>query len=384
MTTIAADDQDLAIFRDTVRRFVAEQIVPRNNEWEASGKTPRSVWRELGDAGLLAVDIPEEWGGAGADVRFSMVVNEEFSRAGCFSLACAMVVHSDICAHYLLNWGTDEQKAKYLPKMISGECVGAIAMTEPDAGSDLQGIRASAVRDGDDWVINGQKTFITNGQNAGVVITVARTDPSVSGSKGTSLFLVDEDTPGFSRGRNLEKIGQHAADTSELFFENVRVRNSDLLGPVNQGFVVLMKELARERLALGVSGVAHSEGALELTKAYISERQAFGQSLAKFQNTRFKMAELATQIAVHRAFVDQCIERLRLKELDATTGSMAKLACSELQCRVMDECLQLFGGYGYMTEYPISRFYVDARVQRIYGGASEIMKEIIGREICGR
>jgi len=187
MTTIAADDQDLAIFRDTVRRFVAEQIVPRNNEWEASGKTPRSVWRELGDAGLLAVDIPEEWGGAGADVRFSMVVNEEFSRAGCFSLACAMVVHSDICAHYLLNWGTDEQKAKYLPKMISGECVGAIAMTEPGAGSDLQGIRASAVRDGDDWVINGQKTFITNGQNAGVVITVARTDPSVSGSTGTSV-----------------------------------------------------------------------------------------------------------------------------------------------------------------------------------------------------
>jgi alkylation response protein AidB-like acyl-CoA dehydrogenase len=384
MTKSLPDTTELEMFRDNVRRYVKEQIAPRHEDWEQGGIIPRDVWRELGEAGLLAVDIPESHGGAGADVAFSMVIHEEMARAGCFALACEMVVHSDIVAHYLLNWGTEEQRRQYLPRLVSGECIGAIAMTEPGAGSDLQSIRANARRDGEAWVINGSKTFITNGQNADLVITAVRTDPAASGSRGTSLFLVDGDAPGFTRGRNLDKIGQHAADTSELFYEDVRVGPGALLGTLNQGFAILMTELPRERLALAVTAVAHAQGALDLTLEYVQQRNAFGQPLARFQNTRFSVAEMATEITVHRYFIEACLAKLRDKKLDTTTASMAKLSCTELQCRVADGCLQLFGGYGYMREYPISRFFVDARVQRIYGGASEIMKEIIGRELCGR
>ena len=292
-----------------------------------------------------------------------------------------MAVHSDIVAHYLLNNGTEEQRQRYLPKMVSGECVGAIAMTEPGAGSDLQGIRTTARRDGEHYVINGSKTFITNGQHCDMVIVVARTNMEASGAKGTSLFIVDCDAPGFQRGRNLEKIGLHASDTSELFFEEVRVPASAMLGELDRGFMVLMNELPRERLALAVGAVAAAEGVLAETVGYVKERQAFGAPLAKLQTTRFKLAEVATDLRVNRAFVNECVELFCAGELDPATASMAKLASTEMQGRVADACLQLHGGYGYMREYGVSRAYVDARVQRIYGGTSEIMKELISRSV---
>jgi len=265
--------------------------------------------------------------------------------------------------------------------MVSGECVGAIAMTEPGAGSDLQAIRASAQADGDGWKINGSKTFITNGQHADLVITAAKTDPGARGSKSISLLLVDADAPGFSRGRNLEKLGQHAADTSELFYTDVRVGPDKLLGELNRGFAVLMNELPRERLVLAIGGAAHARGALDITVAYVKERNVFGQPLAAMQNTRFRLAEMAAEVTVHERFLDSCIASLMRDELDTATASIAKLSCTELQDRVADGCLQLFGGYGYMREYPISRFYADSRVQRIYGGASEVMKELISRDV---
>ena len=265
--------------------------------------------------------------------------------------------------------------------MASGECVGAIAMTEPGAGSDLQGVRTTAKKDGDEWVINGSKTFITNGQHADVVITVARTDPDAPGSRGLSLFLVDASNPGFSRGRNLEKLGLHAADTSELFYEDVRVPGSALLGELNKGFIILMTELPRERLGLAVGAVAAMEGALKMTADYVNERQAFGAPLSKLQNTRFRMADMYSEYRINRAFINECIDSFNQGQLDAATASMAKLTTTEAQCRVVDGCLQLFGGYGYMREYPISRMYADARVQRIYGGSSEIMRELVARSV---
>jgi alkylation response protein AidB-like acyl-CoA dehydrogenase len=311
----------------------------------------------------------------------SMLICEEFIRPGYGSLGGNMSVHSDIVAPYLLNHGTEEQKQHYLPKMVTGECVGAIAMTEPGAGSDLQGVRTTAKKDGDEWVINGSKTFITNGQHCDVVITVARTDPDAPGSRGLSLFLVDTHKPGFSRGRNLEKLGLHAADTSELFFEDVRVPESGLLGELNKGFIILMTELPRERLGLAVGAVAAMEGALEMTADYVNERQAFGAPLSKLQNTRFRVADMQTEYRLNRAFINECIDKFNAGQLDAATASMAKFASTEAQCRVVDGCLQLFGGYGYMKEYPISRAYADARVQRIYGGTSEIMRELIARSV---
>jgi alkylation response protein AidB-like acyl-CoA dehydrogenase len=292
-----------------------------------------------------------------------------------------MAVHSDIVAHYILNNGTEEQKQKYLPKMVTGECVGAVAMTEPGAGSDLQGLRTTAKRDGDDYLINGSKTFITNGQHCDMVIVVARTNLEVSGAKGTTLFLVDTSTPGFQRGRNLEKIGLHASDTSELFFEDVRVPASAILGELDRGFAVLMGELQRERLSLAIGAVAAAEGVLAVTVEYVKERKAFGAPIAELQNTRFKMAEIATDIRIHRSFVEECKRLFMAGELDVATVSMAKLSATEMQGRVADVCLQLHGGYGYMREYGVSRAFVDARVQRIYGGTSEIMKELISRSV---
>lgn len=373
--------EEIRLLRANVKRFVEAEITPHYEQWEKDGLFPRELWNTLGKQGLLCVDIPEVYGGSGADFACSMAIAEEFARANCAAVGGPMTVHSDIVAHYLLNIGSEEQKQRYLPGMVSGDIVGAVAMTEPGAGSDLQGIRTSARRDGDDYVISGAKTFITNGQHCDLVIVVARTNPEVPGSRGTTLFLVDADTPGFARGRNLEKIGLHASDTSELFFEGVRVPASAILGEVDRGFAVLMSELQRERLALGIGAVAAAEGVLEEAVAYVRERKAFGAPLAELQNTRFKLAEVATDIRVHRAFVDDCMRLFMEGELDVATASMAKVATTEMQGRVADTCLQLYGGYGYMREYGVSRAFVDARVQRIYGGTSEIMKELISRSL---
>jgi alkylation response protein AidB-like acyl-CoA dehydrogenase len=373
--------EELELFRENIKRFVEEAIAPHYGQWERDEIVPREIWNRLGEQGLLCVDIPEAYGGIGADFRFSMVITEEFSRANVGGIGGPMAVHSDIVAHYLLNNGSEEQKQKYLPGMVTGQCVGAVAMTEPGAGSDLQGIRTTARRDGDEYVINGSKTFITNGQHCDMVIVVVRTNPEAAGAKGTSLFIVDCDTPGFQRGRNLEKIGLHASDTSELFFENVRVPASALLGELDRGFIVLMNELPRERLALAVGAVAAAEGVLGETVQYVKERQAFGAPIAQLQATRFRLAEVATDLRVNRAFVNECVDLFCAGELDPATASMAKLASTEMQGRVTDACLQLHGGYGYMREYGVARAYVDARVQRIYGGTSEIMKELISRSV---
>ena len=378
---VESDKAELQLFRDNVHRFVQNEIVPHYERWEKEGIVPRKFWNQLGDAGLLCVDTPEAFGGAGATFEFSMVVSQELGLAGCAGLCGSLAVHSDIAAHYILNVGTEQQKNTYLPKMVTGESIGAIAMTEPGAGSDLQGIRTSARQDGDHYVINGSKTFITNGQHCDFVIVVVRTDPNVPGAKGLSLFIVDSSTPGFERGRNLDKIGCHCADTSELYFQDVRVPATAMLGGLNKGFAVLADELQRERISLATMAVTAAEGVLALTVNYVKERKVFGGPLAQLQNTRFKLAEMQTDMRVHKAFVSECRERFAAGTLDVASVSMAKLACTEMQGRVVDGCLQLFGGYGYMSEYPISRAYVDARAQRIYGGASEIMKEIIARDV---
>jgi alkylation response protein AidB-like acyl-CoA dehydrogenase len=373
--------EELELFRENVRRFVEAEVIPDYEQWEKDEIFPRELWNKVGEQGLLCVDIPENYGGFGTDFLFSMVIQEAFARANCGAVGGPMAVHSDIVAHYVLNHGSEEQKQHYLPRMVSGECVGAVAMTEPGAGSDLQGVRTTAKKDGEEYVINGSKTFITNGQHCDMVIVVARTNMDVPGSRGTTLFMVDTTTPGFQRGRNLEKIGLHASDTSEMFFEDVRVPASAILGELDKGFVVLMGELQRERLALAIGGVAAAEGVLAETVEYVKERKAFGAPIAELQNTKFKMAEVATDIRIHRSFVEECKRLFMAGELDAATASMAKVSCTEMQGRVADTCLQLHGGYGFMREYGVSRAYVDARVQRIYGGTSEIMKELISRSV---
>ncbi len=378
------DQEEINLFRDNVRRFVDNELVPHQEQWDRDGIVPRELWNKVGENCLLCVDIPEQYGGVGASFAHSMVIVEEFSRKGISGLGGGMAVHSDIVAHYILNSGSEAQKQQFLPGMVSGELIGAIAMTEPGTGSDLQGIRTTAVKEGDDWVINGSKTFITNGQHCDFVVVVARTNTDVSGSRGTSLVIVESHREGFQKGSKLEKIGLHSADTSELFFDNVRVPAGNVLGPVDSGFLVLMNELQRERLSLSVGAVAAAEGALEQTVNYVKERTAFGKRIADFQNTRFKLAELQTSIRVNKAFVNECMSQFMEGKLDVASVSMAKLSSTEMQGRVVDECLQLFGGYGYMTEYPIARAFVDARVQRIYGGTSEIMKELISRSLLGK
>jgi len=370
----------LSLIRDTCRRF-GQSLQPNFEKWEREGIFPRSVWEEAGEAGLLCADVPEEFGGAGASFRASMAIQEELSRLGLASISVGLTVHSDIVAQYIVKQGTDAQKRQYLPRMASGECIGAILMTEPGTGSDLQGVGTTALEDGDDFIVNGAKTFITNGQHADLGVLVAQTSPEAKGSRGMSLLLVDLHAEGVQRGRNLEKIGLHSADTSELFFEDVRVPKSALLGELHRGFAILMEELARERLSLAVGAIAASRGALDLTIDYVKERKAFGKPIAEFQNTRFELARMETDYQVNRAFVDECVTLFEAGKLDAARASMAKLASTEAQGRIVDGCLQLFGGYGYMTEYPISRAFVDARVQRIYGGTSEIMKELISRSI---
>ncbi len=365
-------------FRTTARRFIDKEIAPYHAQWEKDGVVSREVWRKAGETGLLLTDVPAEYGGGGADFLTTAILTEEMLRG--MHNGPGFRVHSDIVAHYILHYGNEAQKQAWLPRMASGDVVGAIAMTEPGTGSDLQSVRTTAVRDGDDYVISGQKTFITNGQLADLIIVIAKTD-AAAGAKGVSLILVEADRPGFSRGRNLEKIGLKAQDTSELFFDQVRVPITNRLGDEGRGFAYLMQELPRERLLIGMAAVAVTEASLEWTLAYTRDRKVFGKPIADFQNSRFKLAEVKTEVKVARVFLDHCIGLLMAGKLDVPTAAMCKWWLTELQGRVVDTCLQLHGGYGYMSEYPIARAYTDARVQRIYGGTTEIMKEIIGRSL---
>ncbi len=374
-------EEEIVIFEDSVAKFLDEHAPPsRVEKWRKAGIVERAMWREAGEAGFLCLAVPDAYGGAGGDFRHEVVLMEQVARKDVSGFAVSL--HNAIVAPYILHYGSEKQKRKWLPKMASGEFIGAIAMSEPGAGSDLQGIKTSARREGNHYVINGQKTFISNGQLADLVIVVAKTDPA-QGAKGTSLIVVETaQAEGFMRGRNLDKIGMEAQDTSELFFDNVRVPTSHLLGAEEGlGFVQLMQQLPQERLTIGVTGVAVMERALELTIAYVKERKAFGQRLIDFQNTQFKLAECKTEATVARIFVDRLIGLHLEGKLDAATASMAKYWVSDLENKVVDACLQLFGGYGYMNEYPIARMFRDSRVQRIYGGANEIMKVLIARTL---
>jgi acyl-CoA dehydrogenase len=373
-------DADHEAFRAAFRRFVDKEVAPFHSGWEEQGYVDRELWRQAGANGYLCPTLPEAYGGAGVDKLYSVVQMEELARGGFTGVGFGL--HSEIVAPYILYYGTQEQKERYLPKLASGAMVGAIAMSEPAAGSDLQGIRSTALRQADgSYLLNGSKTFITNGWHADLVIVVAKTDPA-AGAKGTSLLLVERGMPGFEKGQRLKKLGLKAQDTSELFFDNVRVPAANLLGGdamVNRGFVCLMEQLPWERLQIAVTAVAAAQAAIDWTVQYVKDRRVFGQPVAAFQNTRYKLAELQTGVQVARVFVDRCLELVLQDRLDTATASMAKYWTSDLQCKVMDECVQLHGGYGYMWEQPITRAYADARVQRIYGGTNEIMKEVISR-----
>ncbi len=384
MSTAAEDTQEeIALFRSQILRFLEQEVIPHYEEWEAAHLMPREMWNTMGEAGLLCVDMPEKYGSAGASFDVCQMIQEEMCRLGLHGLATGYNIHSNIVAPYLLNLANDAQKDRWLPSMVTGDVVAALAMTEPGAGSDLAGMRTTAVREGDHYVMNGSKTFITNGIHANMTIVCAKTDPA-AGAKGISLFLVDASLPGYSTGKKIEKIGQHSSDTAELFFEDMRVPADALLGEEGQGFAYLMRELPRERLGCGVQAIGHAQGALELAAEYVQARRAFGQTLGKFQNTRFKLAEIKTEIELCRALLEKHMVKFAKHEMTVDDAAMLKLACTEMQVRVVNECLQLFGGYGYTDEYPISRFYRDARVQTIYAGSSEIMKEVIARSIVGR
>lgn len=373
---------ELRLLGDNVRRFLEREISPHRERWEQQGRVDREAWRKAGEAGLLCASIPETYGGGGGTFAHELVICEQLGLAGLTGgLGTGNAVHC-IAAHYLLAYGTEEQKQRWLPGMARGELISAVAMTEPGTGSDLQGVRTRAVRDGDVYIINGQKTFISNGQNADIVMVVAKTDPQ-AGARGVSLLIVETaNAQGFRRGRNLDKIGMHAQDTSELFFDDVSVPVGNLLGGVEgEGFTQLMVQLAWERLSCAFNGLIAMERAVELTCDYVKQRQAFGKKLIEFQNTQFKLAEAKTQVVVARTFIDELIVKLLAGKLDPVTAAMAKLWTTETQCRVIDECLQFFGGYGYMTEYPIARLYADARVQKIYAGTNEVMKILISRSL---
>ncbi|WP_370424018.1 acyl-CoA dehydrogenase family protein [Streptomyces sp. QH1-20] len=370
---------DHEAFRETVRAFLTKEVTPHYARWEEDGVVSRDAWLAAGRQGLLGLAVPEEYGGGGEpDFRYSAVLTEEFTRAGVSGLAIGL--HNDIIGPYLTSLATDEQKRRWLPGFCTGETVTAIAMTEPGAGSDLQGIRTAAEDRGDHWVLNGSKTFISNGILADLVIVVAKTTPE-GGAKGLSLIVVERGAEGFERGRNLDKIGQKAQDTAELFFRDVRVPKENLLGELHGAFGHLMTNLAQERMNIAVAGIAAAEHLLEITTAYVKEREAFGRPLAKLQHIRFEIAEMATECAVTRTFLDRCIEDHARGGLDAVHASMAKWWATELQKRVADRCLQLHGGYGYMTEYRVAKAFTDGRIQTIYGGTTEIMKEIIGRSL---
>jgi acyl-CoA dehydrogenase len=371
-------DPEHDLLRDALRRFCEREIVPHHARWEDAGCVPRDLWKKAGDAGFLCMTMPPEYGGGGADFRSSAVLIEELARIGASGPGFSLV--SDIVAPYILHYGSEDQKRTWLPKFASGESIAAIAMTEPGTGSDLAAVTTRAERDGDDWILTGAKTFVTNGAMADVVIVVASTQPGTA-SRGVSLFLVERSAPGFIGGATLKKLGMHAQDTAEFTLDRCRVPASALLGELNRGFKMLMGELAQERVSIAVGAVASAEAALAATIAYTREREAFGKRVLDFQNTRFTLASLKAQIVIARVFVDRCIELLCAGQLDAATAAMAKLETTELQFRTLDACLQLHGGYGYMQEYPIARAWADARVQRIYGGSNEIMREIIGRTL---
>lgn len=366
------------IFRESVRRFMEREMAPHHEEWEEKGEVPRWAWKKAGEMGFLCVAIPEEWGGGGADRRYSIILMEEQSRLNLTGIGFPL--HSDIVAPYLHHYGTTEQRLTWLPKMATGDYIAGIAMTEPGGGSDLKAIRTTAIRDGDEYVISGQKTFITNGQTADIFLVACKTDKD-EGAKGISMIVVEANRPGFERGRRLKKMGTKAQDTSELFFNEVRVPVSNLIGEEGKGFAYMMNELAWERMHVGIQAISCCEAALEWTIEYTKNRKAFGKSIIDFQNSRFTLAEMKTEVQVGRVFLDRCLELVLEGKLDATTAAMVKLWTSEMQGKVLDACLQLHGGYGFMWEYPITRAFADARVQRIYAGTNEIMKELIGRTL---
>jgi long-chain-acyl-CoA dehydrogenase len=374
-------DEEHDLFRASVRRFLQTEVAPRNDEFERAGVMDRAVFAKAGAAGFLGMEVDEAYGGGGvADFRYNLIIGEEVQAAGVNAAGLGITLHNDICLPYFTRLTDDEQKARWLPGICSGELITAVAMTEPGIGSDLASMATTAIRDGEDYVVNGSKTFITNGINADLVITAVKTDPGQR-HKGISLLVLERGMPGFERGRNLEKVGLHAQDTAELFFDDVRVPVANRLGEEGQGFRYLVTNLPQERLSIAITGVAAARVAFEQTLAYAKERRAFGQPIGAFQNSRFRLAEMATEVEVAQAFVDRCVLAHNAGELTAEEAAMAKWWCTELQGRVADTGVQLHGGYGYMAEYPIARAWVDARVTRIYGGTTEVMKEIIGRSL---
>lgn len=377
-TLFTADHES---FRDSVRRFVETELVPHHSDWEDDQIVPREIWRRAGEMGMLCPNVPEEYGGLGADWLYNVVVIEELARAGI--TGPGFMIHSEMCAPYILAWGSEAVKRKWLPKMVSGEVIGALGLTEPGAGSDAKAIQTRAVRDGDHYVINGQKIYISNGQLCDVIVLACKTDPA-AGAKGVSLIVVETDTPGFARGRNLKKIGLKAQDTSELFFAAVRVPVDNRLGAEGAGFSMMMTKLAQERLTQAVRSACVAEQSISWTVDYTRERKAFGKTIGDFQNTQFVLAGLDAETTAARVFTDWCIERFMAGILSPVDAARVKLIVTDLHCKVVDQCLQFFGGYGYMTEYPIARAYIDARITRIAGGAAEVMKQIIGREMFAR
>ncbi|MCY1400334.1 Acyl-CoA dehydrogenase [compost metagenome] len=373
-------DHEHEAFRNTVRRFLAEECTPLHEQWEEDHLVPRQIWERAGALGMLNATTPEAYGGLGLDRRFSMIAVEEVSRAGLSGLN-GFNVH-DICAGYLINFGTEEQKQQWLPKMASGEVISAVAMTEPDTGSDLQAVKTRAVLDGDDYVINGAKTFISNGTNSDIIVVIAKTGNTGKGSRDISLILVEADRVGVTKSKPLRKVGLHAQDTTMLFFEDVRVPKANILGgEPEQGFYQLMKELAWERLSIGILAIAASQAVLEQTIAYTRDRKAFGTPIIEFQNSRFKLADLKTEIVIGQTYIDRCMELILQHELSPEAAAAAKLWCTELYSKVVDQCVQLHGGNGYMLEYPVARHYLDSRVNRIYGGANDIMRELVARTL---
>lgn len=376
-------DSDFELFRDNYQRFLAEHVAPFYETWEEQGLIPRELWHKLGDNGFLCVDVPEEYGGFGAPIHYSQMLVQETAKAGFTALAVGIGGQSELVSPYIQNIGSEEQKQYWLPKMVSGEVVTAIAMTEANAGSDLQAIRTQAILDGDHYVVDGSKTFISNGHHADLIVLVAKTDPQAR-AKGISILLVDAHLNGVKKGRGLKKIGLHAQDTAELFFDQVHVPKSQLLGQEGHGFSYLMQELPRERLSISLMALGAIQGAIDITKEYVLERKAFGQALSQFQNTRFVLAQAQIKALAAEAFVERCKDLYSRNALSVTEVAALKCFITDTQCEVIDQLLQLFGGYGYMQEYPISRFFVDARVQKIYGGTNEIMKEIVVRELLGK
>ena len=377
--TIFTEEHDL--FRQSVRTFIEREVAPNFERWDHDGIVDRTLFTAAGSAGFLGIDAPEQFGGGGVeDFRYNTIINEEFAYSGFAPSGLGITLHNDVCLPYFLSLTTEDQKQRWLPGICSGELITAIAMTEPGIGSDLASMTTSAIRDGDDYVVNGAKTFINNGINADLVIVAVKTDPKER-HKGMSLIVIERDTPGFERGRNLEKVGLHAQDTAELFFTDARVPAANLLGSEGMGFAHLVDNLPQERLSIAISAVAAARQALRWTLAYTHDRTAFGQPIATFQNSRFVLAEIATEVEIAEVFQDRGIEALNANELTVEEAAMAKWWTTELQKRVVDSCVQLHGGYGYMLEYPIARAYIDARIQTIYGGTTEIMKEIIGRSL---